>query len=144
MKKNAALDKQQLYDLGIRDILKDANGEWVLLRLAYPVGPRTTQKPHLTMTRYTDAVCKHKYTKDKVYRKFTFCGKSFTVSRVVYAWYKGAIPSGYEVDHIDNDPFNNDLDNLRLATPEENLKKRYKDWHRWDTPNQYNRWRDEQ
>ncbi len=32
-----------------------------------------------------------------------------------------------EVDHIDNDPFNNKLENLQLLTPEENLKKRFID-----------------
>ena len=42
----------------------------------------------------------------------------------VYAWYKGEVPAGYAVDHIDNDPLNNSLDNLQLLTPEENIKKR--------------------
>lgn len=33
------------------------------------------------------------------------------------------IPAGYVVDHIDNNPFNNDPDNLQLLTTRENLLK---------------------
>lgn len=43
---------------------------------------------------------------------------------VIYAWYKGEVPLGYDVDHIDNNPFNNNIDNLELVTHEENLKRR--------------------
>ena len=32
-----------------------------------------------------------------------------------------------QVDHIDNDPYNNELDNLQLLTIKENLAKRYTD-----------------
>ena len=31
------------------------------------------------------------------------------------------------MDHIDNDPFNNDLDNLQLLTRKENIAKRLVD-----------------
>ena len=44
--------------------------------------------------------------------------------RFLYAFYKGDIPDGYQVDHIDNDHLNNSLDNLQLLTQAENLKKR--------------------
>lgn len=43
---------------------------------------------------------------------------------VIYAWYKGEVPLGYEVDHLDGDSFNNKIDNLELVTHEENLKRR--------------------
>ena len=50
-----------------------------------------------------------------------------SLSRFLYAWFLGDIPEGMVVDHIDNDPFNNKLENLQLLTPEENLKKRFED-----------------
>ena len=34
----------------------------------------------------------------------------------------GKIPEGYEIDHIDRNPSNNALNNLRLVTPSENAK----------------------
>ena len=43
---------------------------------------------------------------------------------IIYAWYKGEVPLGYEVDHIDGDSLNNKIDNLQLLTHEENLKRR--------------------
>ena len=42
---------------------------------------------------------------------------------VIYAWYKGEVPLGYDIDHIDNNPFNNNIDNLELVTHEENIKR---------------------
>lgn len=42
----------------------------------------------------------------------------------LYAWYKGEVPAGYDVDHIDDNTLNNDLSNLQLLTHAENIKKR--------------------
>ena len=42
---------------------------------------------------------------------------------VIYAWYKGEVPLGYDVDHVDNNSFNNNIDNLQLLTHEENIRK---------------------
>ena len=49
---------------------------------------------------------------------------SFCLHNVIYAWYKGEVPLGYDVDHIDNNSLNNNIDNLQLLTHEENLKRR--------------------
>lgn len=49
------------------------------------------------------------------------------LSRVLYAWFVEDIPDGYVIDHLDNDPFNNNLDNLKLTTIADNLHKRFVD-----------------
>ena len=77
-------------------------------------------------------VGKHKYGKDKEYKCVSLTidtinnGKQRLIGlhNVIYAWYKGELPLGYDVDHIDNNPFNNNIDNLELVTHEENLKRR--------------------
>lgn len=46
--------------------------------------------------------------------------------QIVWEAFNGEIPEGYEVDHIDNDPSNNNLSNLQLLTHEENLKKKHR------------------
>ena len=51
----------------------------------------------------------------------------FLVSRLVWTSFNDNIPNGYDVDHIDNNPENNRLDNLQLLTRSENLKKRFID-----------------
>ena len=77
-------------------------------------------------------VSKHKYGLEKLYIYLTLFidtindGKQrlFGLHNVIYAWYKGELPLGYDVDHIDNNPLNNNIDNLQLLTHEENLKRR--------------------
>ena len=78
------------------------------------------------------AVRHHKYRPDKVYPKITFstANKKYNIvlSRLIYVWFKGDITEpGMQVDHKDNDPFNNDPDNLELITISDNLAKRYVD-----------------
>jgi len=43
--------------------------------------------------------------------------------RYVWSQANGAIPEGYEVDHKDGNPMNNDIDNLQLLTVTENRQK---------------------
>lgn len=42
------------------------------------------------------------------------------VYRLVYSAFHGPIPEGMQVNHIDEDPTNNRLENLNLMTPKEN------------------------
>lgn len=44
------------------------------------------------------------------------------VHRLIWEAFNGAIGSGMEIDHIDRNPRNNRLDNLRLATRTENAR----------------------
>ena len=48
------------------------------------------------------------------------------IQRLVYISFKGDIPSGYDVDHIDNDTLNNLPSNLQILTRKDNLAKRGK------------------
>jgi hypothetical protein len=54
--------------------------------------------------------------------------KHFLVHRVVWEAFKGSIPEGYDVDHIDGNPKNNSIDNLQAISHLENIKKRDMDW----------------
>lgn len=53
--------------------------------------------------------------------------KYFMISRLVYSAFNGEIPNGYEVDHLNNNPQDNRLDNLQLLSHSDNLKKRFID-----------------
>lgn len=47
--------------------------------------------------------------------------KHFLVHRIEYEAFYGKIPEGMQVNHIDENTFNNRLDNLNLLTPSENI-----------------------
>lgn len=51
----------------------------------------------------------------------------FLVSKLVYETFNGKIPDGMQIDHINNNPEDNRLDNLQILTPSENTKKIYED-----------------
>ena len=52
-------------------------------------------------------------------RQLTIC-----LHTVIYAWNKGEVPLGYDIDHVDNNPFNNNINNLELVTHAENIRRR--------------------
>lgn len=47
--------------------------------------------------------------------------KMYSIHRLVWKTFKGEIPEGYEVNHMDENPSNNRLDNLNLLTHKENM-----------------------
>lgn len=53
-------------------------------------------------------------------------GELYLLHRLIWVWNKGEIPSGKVIDHIeseDDQPKDNRIDNLQLATPRENIFK---------------------
>ena len=53
-------------------------------------------------------------------------GKGFTLPlhRLIYIYFKGNFPEGYDIDHIDGDTLNNDIRNLEAVTHKENCIRR--------------------
>jgi hypothetical protein len=51
-------------------------------------------------------------------------GKSKSFHSVVYEYFNGPIPSGFEVDHKDNNRKNNNINNLQLLLAKNNSRKR--------------------
>ena len=50
-----------------------------------------------------------------------FFNSSHLVHRLIWIMHNGHIPVGMEIDHIDQNPLNNKIQNLRLASKRENL-----------------------
>ena len=48
-------------------------------------------------------------------------GKMCLVHRLVFEAFNGRIPEGYEINHLDERPVNNRLENLSLVTRKENI-----------------------
>lgn len=136
---NSALTFSMLLEWGIWGVQWiEETGEWKITRYWYK---NKSRRKHIQYLRISKAVCKHKYTKDKEYPVVVFSyknkSKCIPLSRLIYVWHKGDIPEGMEVDHIDNNQFNNHIDNLQLLTPEENRAKRFADHPDCKAFNQY-------
>lgn len=124
-----ALTKEMLEEYGITNIDWDyKENTWWINRYWHYGLSKTKKHKRIKISK---AICKHKYTQDKVYPVVVFSYNSKIVGiplgRLIYAWFKGPVPADMDIDHIDNDPFNNRLENLQLLTREENIRKRYVD-----------------
>lgn len=52
------------------------------------------------------------------------------IHRLMWKTFKGPIPFGYEIDHINNDKEDNRMDNYQLLTKSENIAKRWERYRR--------------
>ena len=61
----------------------------------------------------------HKFKKDKktgYYLSGAINGKRYRLHRYIYMKYKGDIPKGYDIHHIDHNKDNNEIENLQLLS----------------------------
>ena len=54
------------------------------------------------------------------YWRVTIGGKTYQLSRVIWFWHHGDLDASKVIDHIDGNPQNNKIENLRLCTQQQN------------------------
>ena len=73
------------------------------------------------MSYYKRNTCN--YISFSYWSKETYRFESISLQVLVYLWFKGDIPAGMEVDHIDDNPLNNLPENLHLLSHKANIWK---------------------
>lgn len=58
------------------------------------------------------------------YRRVMFDNKQWATHRIIWTMFNGEIPKNMQIDHIDGNPNNNAIENLRLASNADNCKNR--------------------
>lgn len=72
--------------------------------------------------------------KPRKYKSVSIRGCSYRVHRIIWVMFNGEIPNGVCLDHIDCNPLNNKIENLRLAT---NLQNRVNSSYMGNTKSGY-------
>ena len=129
------LTREMLEDMGFTSVVwDDESKEYWINRYWYASGRADTKLPRKKVHKRIKTIilkAKRKYVQDNFYPgiSFSYDGHNMclSLSKFLYAWFKGEVPEGYVVDHIDNNHFNNTLDNLQLLTVADNNKKRFVD-----------------
>lgn len=64
----------------------------------------------------------HKQSGRRASLRVILFARSYKAHRIIWKMLNGDIPDGMLVDHVNGDPFDNRLMNLRIATPAENTR----------------------
>lgn len=65
------------------------------------------------------------YSSERGYRYLSVNNKNRAAHQVIWEFVNGEIPHRMEIDHIDGDPSNNRIDNLRLVTHGQNMQNQH-------------------
>jgi len=63
---------------------------------------------------------------EKAYKRLCINGTKYLLHRLIWTMFKGTIPDGMWVDHIDQDKWNNRIENLRLCDSSQSVWNRGK------------------
>lgn len=130
MKKRKTITKEELIERGIAEVTEDAHiiradgteFHQYYIPSKHPYGK---VKAYKAISMYDPDTYKNQLEKKELGLIKSAPGtKLFAVHRIVYAWFNNECPGDLDVDHIDNDPFNNHIDNLQLLARKRNLAKR--------------------
>ena len=60
-------------------------------------------------------------------RRISIDGKRYLYYRILWIYHNGDIPDGYDIDHIDRNPSNDFIENLRAVTHRVNISNQLRD-----------------
>ena len=131
------LTKEDLIKAGIKDIYynPDDSKYHIVVKNDKEIKLHRNKQNYLNFNIY-DLDDKGQHIKKPIKRRFKACKKisdtyvyktkTLPLHRAIWAWFKGEVPEGMIVDHIDNKHethYDNRIENLQLLTPAQNLAK---------------------
>jgi hypothetical protein len=66
------------------------------------------------------------------YCRISIDGKFYLAHRLIWLWHGHELPEKIEIDHIDRNRSNNNIDNLRLATRNQNERNKVRKGYRFE------------
>lgn len=125
MRKKFKITRAYLESLGITKITESGQvfkGDLELKQYAITTKhPKGKDKAYPVIVLYDPEVYKRQLKEGKP----TTGQRLMVVSRVIWAWFKGETPSDeYDIIHINDDAFDNRLDNLAMALHATNIRMR--------------------
>ena len=114
------ITKDYLIELGVEEV--DPAGRYIIVKgKTAPFHNNPSEKRHYLRISLYDPKLRQATPKEK--RKNNTGQFHIPVHVINYVWNRGNRPLGYVIDHINNDPQDNRIENLQLLTPAENLMK---------------------
>lgn len=147
MKQTRPLSKTFLKEQGIQIEVDDTKA-WGYKIMHRALKQGTHKNPVYIWRELKPVINKHKPGKysgyGKEYYLITWSNKMktwcFPLARIIYVYFgpDEELDPAYDLDHKDNNPFNNDITNLQPLTRSENIGKRYMAYNQWTyvTPEQ--------
>lgn len=140
MKNTRTLSKKFLEEQGIK-IEIDASREWGYKILHKALKQGTSKNPVYIWRELKPCINKHKPGKysgyGKIYYLLSWSTKMkawcFPLARIIYVYFgpEEELDPSLDIDHIDNNPFNNEITNLQPLSRSENIGKRYMAYNQW-------------
>lgn len=132
----ATTTKEYLKKLGVESVSPDGKTIIVKGRVIKPVVSKSGNKQYLNVRLYDPEIRAQVPKEERV----SSTGQlNLGVHVLNYIWQHDTTTGGLDVDHRDNDPFNNDINNLQLLTRQENLAKERDNWHKWEIKSNLNK-----
>ena len=123
------MTKQDLINWGVKDIYFDNDSPVIIKEALHHNGWH--EKGDIYEALIREITRFHKYVLPKTYLGVVLNKRIIPLHRVIYAWFNDEVDDHMDIDHIDNDPFNNTVENLRQVDRKTNLNSKLVQNNQW-------------
>ena len=123
------MKKEDLINWGVKDIYFDGDRPVIIKEALHHNGWHDKGDIYKALIREIKG--HNKYVLPKTYLGVVLNKRIIPLHRVIYAWFNGEVDDNLEIDHIDHNPFNNTVENLRQVDRKTNLNSKLVQNNQW-------------